>query len=136
MDTASINDFSCEEFSDAEIFTEDCGEDACTSVADALHKKRGQRKTGCAFRREMRRKNLQKCKQRCGYGKYYGAPYPNHAYVDGEYVMVGDYLKRKKDSNAKVFYKRVANRKVRRCKEEFSKGNGHRKLFDYWWMIY
>ncbi len=98
--------------------------------------KKGQRKTGRSYRRRMRRKHLKNHIAKHGHTRCFGAPYPNYGYVDGEYVMIGSYLVRQKDSNAKVFYKRVSNRKVRHSKEIPQKGNGYRKLFDYWWTLY
>lgn len=32
-------------------------------------------------------------------------------------------------------YKRIANRKVRRCFDGFPDGGGYRRIFDYWWTI-
>lgn len=38
-------------------------------------------------------------------------------------------------SKNKVFFKRVSNKAVRRSKSLPLKGNGYRKVFDYWWAI-
>lgn len=33
------------------------------------------------------------------------------------------------------FYKKISNKKVRRYKDEISKGSNYKKVFDYWWTI-
>lgn len=92
------------------------------------------RKTGRAYRQKMRRKNIQDCRDR---DEWTGWPYGTHInghWNGGKYIL-GSYIKRPKSSANKVFFKRVSNKKVRRSKEISSKGNGYRKLFDYWGTI-
>lgn len=96
----------------------------------------GKRVAGRAFRRKMRRKNIQKYRDRHGFMKgVYKVPSANYEYVNGEYVMVGNHVNYPKDSNVKVFFKRVSNKRVRRYKGVLPKGNGYRKVFDYQYTV-
>lgn len=38
--------------------------------------------------------------------------------------------------SAKKYFKRYANRRARRAKDSFRKGNGHKKVYDLWWSLY
>lgn len=119
---------------DEEFFIGGYCEDAFVDKSLPHHK--GKRKTGRAFRRKMRKKHLQKYRDRHKFTRIFGAPYPNYGYVDGEYVMIGNYVNYPRSSSNKVFFKRVSNKKVRRYNGNLQKGNVHRKLFDYWWTLY
>ena len=124
---------SCDKI-DAEFFIGGYCEDAFTDKSLPHHK--GKRKTGRAFRRKMRKKHLQKYRDRHKFIRIYGAPYPNYKHVDGENVMVGSYIIYPRSSANKVFFKRVSNKKVRRYNGYLWKGNEYRKFFDYWWTLY
>lgn len=91
----------------------------------------GRRKTGREYRRKMHRENIQKCRNRDNW--VWGVHVAGH--WDGDEYILGSYIKRPKRSSNKVFFKRVSNKKVRRSKEILPKGNGYRRLFDYWWTI-
>ena len=39
-------------------------------------------------------------------------------------------------NSASFYYKRRANRMVRRYKDKIQKGGSYRKVFDYWWIVY
>ena len=65
---------------------------------------------------------------------------PARGYVDwgmenGQWKPVGKHIKYPKNSQRQRFYKRYSNRAVRR-NELGQKGNGYRKHFDYWWVLY
>lgn len=103
---------------------------------DAFTKKppktsRGRRKTGRAYRRKMRRKTIQK--YRNGNGWIYGPHLCGH--WEGNQFVFGSYVKHPQNASNKVFFKRVSNKKVRRSSGVPTKGNGYRKVFDYWWTI-
>lgn len=93
----------------------------------------GRRKTGRAFRRKMRRKTIKKYRIRDGQGWSFG-PHINGHWEGDEYIL-GNYVEYPRSSKNKVFFKRVSNKAVRRSKSLPLKGNGYRKVFDYWWAI-
>lgn len=93
----------------------------------------GRRKTGRAFRRKMRRKTIKKYRIRDGQGWSFG-PHINGHWEGDEFVL-GNYVEYPRSSKNKVFFKRVSNKAVRRSKSLPLKGNGYRKVFDYWWTI-
>lgn len=97
-------------------------------------KSKGRRKTGRAFRRKMRRKVIKEYRDRDSQGWPIYGPYI-HGHWDGDEYILGTYVEYPKSSKNKVFYKRVSNKKVRRSKDIPPKGNGYRKVFDYWWTI-
>jgi len=53
----------------------------------------------------------------------------------GNWVRVGTYPKRRKNSRSQRFYKRYSNRIIRKSKEDYQYGR-YRKAFDYWWTLY
>lgn len=93
----------------------------------------GRRKTGRAYRRKMRRKTIKKYRIRDGLGWSFG-PHINGHWEGDEYIL-GNYVEYPRSSKNKVFFKRVSNKAVRRSKSLPLKGNGYRKVFDYWWTI-
>ncbi len=119
---------SCDKI-DAEFFAGGYCEDAIVKIPKV--KSVGKRKTGRAYRRNMHKKVIQKYRSQddwiCGV-------YISGHWEGNEYIL-GSYVKRPKSSANKVFFKRVSNKKVRRNKYALSKGNGYRKIFDYWWTI-
>lgn len=94
----------------------------------------GNRRTGRAYRRRMHRKNIQKYRNRDSRGWSIFGPHI-HGHWDGDEYILGTYVEYPKSSKNKVFYKRVSNKKARRSKDIPPKGNGYRKVFDYWWTI-
>ena len=90
-------------------------------------------KTGRAYRRKMRRKTIKKYRIRDGQGWSFG-PHINGHWEGDEYVL-GNYVEYPRSSKNKVFFKRVSNKAVRRSESLPLKGNGYRKVFDYWWTI-
>ena len=58
--------------------------------------------------------------------------------VDGKWMPVGKYIKYPNDSEARTYFKKYSNRKVRRANYDVipMKGNGYRRQFDYWWTLY
>lgn len=114
-----------------------CGycEDAWVDMPS--HQVSGKRKTGRAYRRKMHRRHLQKFRDRSDYSRICVVPYPNYGYVDDEYVMIGSHICYPQNSKNKTYFKRMSNKKIRRSKFDLpQKGNGHHKLFDYWWTLY
>ena len=97
----------------------------------------GQRPTG---RRYRRRKGQEKSDrllaiiQTARYG-------PHRGYVDGDFagrtlLHTGKYIKYPKNSRCQRWLKRVSGKKVRAHPYLPQKGNGYRKVFDYWWSLY
>lgn len=79
-------------------------------------------------------KNIQKYRNRDSQGWSIYGPHI-HGHWDGDEYILGTYVEYPKSSKNKVFYKRVSNKAVRRSKDIPLKGNGYRKVFDYWWTI-
>lgn len=117
---------------DAEFFAGGYCEDAF--IKEPAKRNRGSRKTGRAYRRKMRRKNIQKYCNRDDHGWKHGPHIHGHWDNKGEFVLDA-YVEYPRSSANKVFFKRVSNKKVRHSKYILPKGNGYRKLFDYWWTI-
>lgn len=96
-----------------------------------------KRRTGRQYRR---RKGLEKSDrllaiiQKARYG-------PHRGYVDWGFegrtlLHTGKYIKYPKNSSCQRWLKRVSSKKVRAYPYLPKKGNGYRKVFDYWWMLY
>lgn len=68
-----------------------------------------------------------------GNGWIYGPHLRGH--WEGDKFVLGSYVKHPQNSSNKAFFKRVSNKKVRRSNGVPAKGNGYRKIFDYWWTI-
>lgn len=79
----------------------------------------------------MRRKTIQK--YRNGNDWIYGPHLCGH--WEGNQFVFGSYVKHPQNASNKAFFKRVSNKKVRRNSGIPTKGNGYRKVFDYWWTI-
>lgn len=90
---------------------------------------------GRAQRRKMTRRKLKKEMEMSEYTRSPFTPYKNRKYIDGEYVIVGDHLVRFKGSSNKKFWKRHANKAVRRNRDLPAKGSGAHKAFDLWWEL-
>lgn len=66
---------------------------------------------------------------------------PHRGYVDWGFegktlLHTGQYIKYPKNSKCQRWLKRVNSKKVRACPCLSPKGNGYRKVFDYWWTLY
>ena len=73
-------------------------------------------------------------REKIEYGRYPGTGYFEHGWVDGKWVPVGDHVKHYSNSRRTRYYKRVANRKVRRTKDRYT-GGEYKKVFEYWWKV-
>ena len=66
---------------------------------------------------------------------------PQAGYVDYGFdgttpLHSGKYIKYPKNSNCQRWMQRLTSKKARRCRDLSGKGNGYRRLFDYWWTLY
>jgi hypothetical protein len=66
---------------------------------------------------------------------------PYRGYVDWDFegktlLHTGYYIKYPKNSKCQRWLKRVSIKKVRVYPYLPQKGNGYRKVFDYWWSLY
>ena len=66
---------------------------------------------------------------------------PHAGYVDYGFdgttlLHSGKYIKYPKNSNCQRWMKRLTSKKARRYHDLTRKGNGYRRLFDYWWTLY
>ena len=91
---------------------------------------------GKAYRRDMKakkdqrlRKIIDKCRPKPSVGTI------SHAWIDGVWQPVRDYIKYPKNSNIQKYLKRQTKRKVRRS-EPFPNGNGYRKCIEYRWQFW
>lgn len=111
-------------------------EDAWVDILQ--HYDYGRRKTGRAYRRKMRRNHAEKfCNEYKRRKRYSPGPYPSYSYIDGEYVLTGNYICYPQNSRNKVYFKKVSSKTIRRNKLNLPrKGNWCHKLFDYKWAVY
>ena len=91
---------------------------------------------GKAYRRDMQHKKdrrlreiIVQCRPKPSAGSIM------HAWVDGVWQPVGDYIRYPKNSNIQKYLKRQTKRKVRRS-EPFPNGNGYRKCMEYQWQFW
>ena len=66
---------------------------------------------------------------------------PHRGYVDWDFegktlLHTGKYIKYPKNSKCQRWLKQVSSKKVRAYPCLPQKGNGYRKVFDYWWTLY
>ncbi len=110
--------------------------------------KKGKRKTGRAYRRQMR---VQKLNRQKNLALNCNAPalwvgidksglHTHRQYQLWRFGLDDDnvqytYIKRYKSSGRKKFYKDYSNRVARRSDAISPKGNQYRKLFDLWWTV-
>lgn len=95
------------------------------------------RRTGRQYRRRKRR---EKSNRRLAIVQLSGYA-PHRGYVDCDFqgrtlLHTGKYIKYPKNSKCQRWLKRVSGKKVRACPNLPKKGNGYRKVFDYWWSLY
>lgn len=100
------------------------------------HRKFGVRKTGSAYRRQMRQQKKEKLMKIMTYGYNPAAGYTDWEMVDGVFQPIGDHIKYPKNSNRQVYWKNQSNRKVRRYQGYIPKGNAYRKHFEYRYTIF
>lgn len=96
-----------------------------------------QRRTG---RRYRRRKGQEKSDRRLAIVQLSGYA-PHRGYVEWGFegrtlLHTGKYIKYPKNSKCQRWLKRMSNKKVRAYSCLPQKGNGYRKIFDYWWLLY
>lgn len=96
-----------------------------------------QRRTGRQYRRW---KGQEKSDRRLAIVRLSGYA-PHRGYVDWDFegktlLHTGYYIKYPKNSKCQRWLKRESNKKVRACSGLPQKGNGYRKVFDYWWELY
>ena len=95
------------------------------------------RRTG---RRSRRRKGQEKTDRRLAIIQLSGYA-PHRGYVDWNFegktlLHTGYYIKYPKNSKCQRWLKRISGKRVRAYPCLPQKGNGYRKVFDYWWMLY
>ena len=71
----------------------------------------------------------------------YGGYAPHRGYIDDDYegktlLHSGKYIKYPKNSNCQKWLKELTSRRMRNCPDVPRKGNYHRRLLDYWWILY
>ena len=91
---------------------------------------------GKAFRRDMQHKKDRRLREIIIHCR----PKPSagsitHAWIDGTWRPVGDYIRHPKNSNIQKYLKKQTKRKVRRS-ESFPNGNGYRKCIEYQWQFW
>lgn len=96
-----------------------------------------QRRTG---RRYRRRKSQEKSDRRLAIIQLSGYA-PHRGYVGWDFkgrtlLHTGRYIKYPKNSKGQRWLKRVSGKKVRNYPYLPQKGNGYRRVFDYWWSLY
>ena len=91
---------------------------------------------GKAYRRDMQdkkdrrlRKIIDECHPKPSVGTI------THAWIDGVWQPVGNYIRYPKNSNIQKYLKRQTKRKARRL-EPFPNGNGYRKCIEYRWQFW
>ena len=97
----------------------------------------GRRKTGRAYRREMKRRKYQRRNgiiTRGGYDPRVG--YLRYDYVDGVWQPTSLVIRYPKHSNCQKWIKNETSARTRHCDHLPSKGNFYRRLFDYWRTMY
>lgn len=116
----------------------------CTYVYEKNSKHTNHSKQKRRSKRERDQKHKNRLKFLSENVQYYPSPviYIDETYVEGEGYVDNQkpYYKRYYRDNHKggryKFYKKYANRCVRRYKGEIHiKGNHYRKIFDYWWTV-
>jgi hypothetical protein len=119
---------------DFEFFAGGYCEDAFVEIKTA--KKKGIRKSGAAYRREMDiKKKKRSIRNATLEARSCGAGYVDYDFVNGVWTPVGKYVKRPKNSHRQKFYKRYSNHLFRRGATTGSGKAGYKRCFDYRWEI-
>ena len=93
-------------------------------------------------RRSRRNRSIEKEYAKLQFAKNYKGYNPKvgwveHEYIDGVNVPVGNHLKKMHNSKTQKDIKKRTSRKIRRTNfETASKGNGYRRVVDYWWEMF
>lgn len=120
-----------------DVFCEKRDEDNNAELPFGTTSKSGKRRNkGRAYRRRMERQHIQKYRDRDKYSNSLGSAYLKEKTIGDEDNVVGFYIGYPKRSNAKTYFKRVSNKKVRRERSLPPKGNKYRRAFDYWHTLY
>lgn len=109
--------------------------------------KKGKRKTGRAYRRQMKRQKFQEKKRIAEHSLFamglgYDRAGMEHStgwhWYEPDRVYHYTYVKPRSHSRMTTFWKKHSNRVLRRKKLSLptQKGNQHKKVFDYWWEIF
>lgn len=98
-------------------------------------KKTGKRKTGRAYRRMMKQKKDADLRKIMNYGYAPHIGYIDWGFVDGVWQPIGTHIKYPAASRKQRYMKRLTSKIARKANLP-KKGNGYRKLFDYWWTMY
>jgi len=112
--------------------------------------KKGKRRTGRAYRRQMRVQKLNRQMNIVhhgggntmfmGYGMDKRGMPANSTWGLWKFRIERDdvpntYIKKAKSSEQRKFYKNLTNRIIRRKCAVLPKGNQHHKYFEYWWTL-
>lgn len=90
-----------------------------------------------AYRRWQTRRHRQRRKDIVQtYGRFGTAGYTTWSLIDGSLKPSGGYVHLYSRSRRQRFWKNYTSRVVRRHPTARKKGNGYRRLVDYWWHIY
>lgn len=91
---------------------------------------------GKAYRRDMQDKKDRRLRKIINKRhRNPSAGYIVHAWIDGVWRPVGDYIRYPQNSKIQKHLKRQSKRKVRRS-EPFQNGNSYRKCMEYRWQIW
>ena len=98
---------------------------------------RCKRRTGQQYRRWKRQEKSDRLLAIIQCARYG----PHRGYVDWDFegktlLHTGKYIKYPKNSKCQRWLKRVSAKKVRAYPCLPQKGNGYRRVFDYWWTLY
>lgn len=110
-----------------------CGNPSC-EIDDGDEIAQGRR-TGRAYRRvkgEAKRSRLLGITSYCWRGNIY----TEWEYQDGSFVRTGKYVKRRKNSKNKRYWKAYSNRVIRKKSFERLNGGKYKRLIDYGWRVY
>lgn len=95
-----------------------------------------KRRTGRAYRRMKKKQKFERLYAIVTSSYIPHAGYVASEYIDRHYIPVGAYIKYPKNSKSQRVYKRETSKRQRKCQDLQHKGNGYRRLFDYWWALY
>lgn len=74
-------------------------------------------------------------RDRDGNNLYISKKFPEWSDDEKDIAYYKRYYRGNHNGNRYQFYKKYANKVVRRYKGEIHKGNGCKKCFDYWWTV-
>lgn len=91
---------------------------------------------GRAYRRLMKKREFDRLFRIVTRSYVPHAGYVDWSYVGDQWRPTGRYIRYPKNSKTQRWCKRTSCARVRKHKELPRKGNGYRRVFDYWWTIY